>query len=52
MFAKYSRAFIAFPGGFGTMDELMEIIALIQTERIAPFPVVLVGESYWKGLLD
>ncbi len=51
MFAKYSKAFIAFPGGFGTMDEFSEMIALIQTERVDPFPVVLVGKSYWEGLL-
>jgi uncharacterized protein (TIGR00730 family) len=52
MFAKYSRAFIVFPGGFGTFDEFFEIIALIQTRRIAPFPVVLAGKKYWKGLVD
>ena len=52
MFAKYSRAFIVFPGGFGTFDEFFEIIALIQTRRITPFPVVLVGKQYWKGLVD
>ena len=51
MFAKYSRAFIVFPGGFGTMDELFEIAALIQTERIKPFPVVLTGSSHWEGLM-
>ncbi len=51
MFAKYSKAFIAFPGGFGTMDEFFEVVALIQTERIDPFPVILVGSDYWKGML-
>ncbi|MBU0570710.1 MAG: TIGR00730 family Rossman fold protein [Candidatus Omnitrophica bacterium] len=52
MFAKYSKAFIVFPGGFGTCDEFFEIIALIQTRRITPFPVVLAGKKYWKGLVD
>lgn len=52
MFAKYSKAMVVFPGGFGTLDELFETVALIQTERIAPFPVILFGRSYWKGLID
>jgi len=52
MFAKYSRAFIVFPGGFGTFDELFEALSLIQTKRVEPFPIILVGKSYWKGLLD
>lgn len=52
MFAKYSHAFIVFPGGFGTLDEFFEAITLIQTHRIEPFPVILVGRPYWKGLLD
>lgn len=51
MFAKYSKAFIVFPGGYGTMDELFEALALIQTGRVPPFPVVLVGSKYWEGLL-
>ncbi len=51
MFAKYSRAFIVFPGGLGTMDELFEIAALIQTERIKPFPVVLAGNRHWEDLV-
>jgi len=51
MFAKYSKAFIAFPGGFGTLDEFFEMVALIQTQRIDPFPVVLVGRDFWKGLM-
>ena len=51
MFAKYSKAFIVFPGGFGTMDELFEAMTLIQTERVDPFPVILVGHEYWKGLV-
>ena len=51
MFAKYSKAFIAFPGGFGTMDEFFEAITLVQTKRVAPFPVILVGSEFWKGLI-
>ena len=52
MFAKYSKAFVAFPGGFGTLDEVFEMFALVQTQRIDPFPIVLVGKSYWKGMID
>jgi uncharacterized protein (TIGR00730 family) len=52
MFAKYSKAFIVFPGGFGTLDELFEAITLVQTERVDPFPVILVGKAYWKGLVE
>lgn len=52
MFLKYAKAFMIFPGGFGTMDEFFEIITLIQTARIDRFPVVLVGSEYWKGLMD
>ena len=52
MFVKYAVAFIILPGGYGTMDELFESIALIQTHKIRPFPVILVGSEYWKGLLD
>ena len=52
MFVKYAVAYIIFPGGFGTMDELFESITLIQTHKIRPFPVILVGSEYWKGLLD
>jgi uncharacterized protein (TIGR00730 family) len=52
MFAKYSKAFCVFPGGYGTMDELFEAISLIQTHRVDPFPVILVGSEYWKGLID
>jgi len=51
MFAKYSKAFIVFPGGFGTLDEFFEALSLIQTERVDPFPVVLVGSRYWRGML-
>ena len=52
MFVKYSIAFVILPGGFGTLDELFEAITLIQTRKIKPFPVILVGKEYWKGLLD
>lgn len=52
MFVKYAVAYVIFPGGFGTMDELFEALTLIQTRRIRPFPVILLGRSYWQGLLD
>ncbi len=51
-FAKYSVAFIFMPGGFGTLDELAEIITLVQTERIPRFPLILFGKKFWSGLLD
>ena len=52
MFVKYAVAYIILPGGFGTMDELLETITLIQTKKIRPFPVILVGSDYWRGFLD
>ncbi|MDX9895720.1 MAG: TIGR00730 family Rossman fold protein [Desulfofustis sp.] len=52
MLMKYSSAFVCMPGGFGSLDELFEAITLIQTQRVKPFPVVLVGSSFWSGLLD
>ena len=52
MFVKYATAFVIMPGGFGTMDELFESITLIETKKINPFPVVMVGKEYWGGLLD
>jgi TIGR00730 family protein len=52
MFAKYSKAFVVFPGGFGTLDELFEAITLVQTKRVDPFPVILFGKEYWKGLVS
>ncbi len=52
MFVKYSDAFIIFPGGFGTLDELFEALTLIQTHKIRNFPVVLYGSKYWGGMID
>ena len=52
MFVKYSMAFIIFPGGFGTMDELFEALTLSQTKRIGVFPIILFGKDYWRGLID
>ena len=52
MLVKYSQAFIIFPGGFGTLDELFEALTLIQTGKVRDFPVVLFGSEYWRGLLD
>lgn len=52
MLVKYSTAFVVFPGGFGTIDELFEALTLIQTKKIKPFPVYLIGVEYWRGLLQ
>jgi uncharacterized protein (TIGR00730 family) len=52
MFVKYAEAFVIFPGGFGTMDELFEALTLIQTGKVRDFPVILFGSAYWQGLLD
>jgi uncharacterized protein (TIGR00730 family) len=52
MFVKYAQGFVAMPGGFGTLDELFEAITLIQTKKIGKFPIVLVGSSFWSGLMD
>jgi len=52
MFVKYSQGFVVLPGGFGTLDELFEALTLIQTLKIGKFPIVLVGTSYWSGLLE
>lgn len=51
MFVKYSHAFVCFPGGFGTMDECFESLTLIQTLKIEPFPVILIGTDFWSGLI-
>jgi uncharacterized protein (TIGR00730 family) len=51
-FIKYSQAFVVLPGGFGTMDELFEAVTLVATGKITKFPIVLVGRSYWSGLLS
>ncbi|HKH09972.1 MAG TPA: TIGR00730 family Rossman fold protein [Rubrobacter sp.] len=52
MLVKYAQAFVIFPGGFGTMDELFEALTLIQTGKIRDFPIVLFGRDYWGGLLE
>jgi uncharacterized protein (TIGR00730 family) len=52
MFMKYSQGFIILPGGFGTLDEMFEALTLIQTGKVARFPIVLVGKDYWGGLMD
>jgi uncharacterized protein (TIGR00730 family) len=52
MFIKYASAYIGLPGGFGTLDEIFEVMTLIQTRRIKPFPIILAGSDYWSGLLD
>jgi uncharacterized protein (TIGR00730 family) len=52
MFVKYAEAFVIFPGGFGTLDELFESLTLIQTGKVEHFPVVLYGREYWQGMID
>lgn len=52
MFVKYSQGFVVMPGGLGTLDELFEALTLIQTRKISSFPIILVGQSYWSGLID
>ena len=52
MFVKYARSAIVFPGGFGTMDEMFEVLTLVQTHKVKQIPVVLVNRAYWGGLLD
>ncbi|MGH8055825.1 MAG: TIGR00730 family Rossman fold protein, partial [Candidatus Entotheonellia bacterium] len=51
MFMRYSVALVILPGGYGTLDELFEALTLIQTAKIRPFPIILVGSAYWDGLL-
>ena len=52
MLVRYSRAFIALAGGFGTLDEFFELLTLIQTRKIRKFPVILMDKAYWRGMLD
>lgn len=52
MFLKHAVGFVIYPGGFGTLDELFEVLTLIQTRKTGNFPIVLVGKSYWQGMLD
>jgi len=52
MFVKYSQGFIVMPGGFGTLDEFFEALTLIQTDKIGRFPIILVGRSFWSGLVE
>jgi uncharacterized protein (TIGR00730 family) len=52
MFVKYAQAFVLFPGGFGTLDELFEVVTLSQTLKIDKVPIILYGSDYWQGLLD
>ncbi|KXP10939.1 DNA-binding protein [Tsukamurella pulmonis] len=52
MFVKYAQAFVCLPGGFGTLDELFEALTLVQTHKVTRFPIVLLGSTYWGGLVD
>ena len=52
MFVKYAQAFVVMPGGFGTLDELFEVLTLVQTKTITPLPVILMGSEFWEGLRD
>jgi uncharacterized protein (TIGR00730 family) len=52
MFVKYADAFVIFPGGYGTLDELFEALTLIQTKKVQDFPVILMGTDYWAGMVD
>ncbi|HUO58904.1 MAG TPA: TIGR00730 family Rossman fold protein [bacterium] len=52
MFLRYASAVIVLPGGFGTMDELFEVLTLVQTHKIDPFPIVLIGREFWKGMVE
>jgi len=52
MFVKYASAYVVMPGGFGTLDELMEVITLVQTGKTRRIPIILVGSKFWGGLLD
>lgn len=52
MFVRYAQAFVVLPGGYGTLDECFEALTLMQSQKIVPFPVILMGSDYWEGLLD
>ena len=52
MLAKYSTGFVIFPGGFGTLDEFAEILTLVQSQKLHPLPIYIVGSQYWSGLLE
>jgi uncharacterized protein (TIGR00730 family) len=52
MFAKYARAFVFLPGGFGTLDELFEALTLVQTHKVQTIPIILMGKEYWAGMMD
>ncbi|MDX2463643.1 MAG: TIGR00730 family Rossman fold protein [Porticoccus sp.] len=52
MFVKHAIGFVIFPGGFGTMDEFFEALTLVQTNKVRPFPIILMGVDYWQGLID
>ncbi len=52
MFVKYAQGFVVMPGGFGTLDEIFEVMTLVQTKRIEPIPIILFGKSYWAGLVE
>ena len=52
MFTKYAQGYVLLPGGFGTLDELFEVLTLIQTHKTAQFPVILLGSEYWKGIVE
>ncbi len=52
MFIKHAKAFVVFPGGFGTLDELFEVVTLIQNKKVSPLPIILYDSTYWRGLLS